>query len=404
MERIKEVFTSRTVLWILGALILTGGILLVGILFFHREEEETIRYPYSNDERTLADLEKTYLSSVLDLHDAESETIAHEAIEIYRVIAESNTDMINDAHSETIKNRLRRAIISEYEDAQLLSEDDLDAISSGMCEILYEFLLQKAEALEDSEDLSLLLQSLQDQIDDLENKKATIRIRVNGTLDPDTLYEALLGMSDSDLERIAALLGFKDKEDLLNNRESLTAEDLRLIKESLGKDLEKTIETIVKEKTKGVSSGKDGKDGKNGLDGKDGKDGKDGLTGKAGIDGKDGKDGRNGKDGKNGDNGKSAYELAKENGFTGSEEAYLKSLQGLDGRDGEDGLNTYIAYAEDDRGNGFSKTPNNLTRFIGTLLSSEKEAPDDPSLYHWSVYKDYIITYDETSNTVIITD
>lgn len=55
--------------------------------------------------------------------------------------------------------------------------------------------------------------------------------------------------------------------------------------------------------------------------------------------------GADGKDGKDGQNGKSAYEIAVENGFTGTVEEWLNSLKGKDGqngtngRDGQDGQN-----------------------------------------------------------------
>lgn len=62
-----------------------------------------------------------------------------------------------------------------------------------------------------------------------------------------------------------------------------------------------------------------------------GDDGKDGTNGKAGVDGKDGADG---KDGVNGQDGKSAYEIAVENGFVGTETEWLESLKGSDGKDG----------------------------------------------------------------------
>lgn len=38
-----------------------------------------------------------------------------------------------------------------------------------------------------------------------------------------------------------------------------------------------------------------------------------------------------------GKDGKSAYDLAVDNGFTGSEEEWLASLKGADGKDGEPG-------------------------------------------------------------------
>ncbi|MBQ6946241.1 MAG: hypothetical protein IJN43_18255 [Ruminococcus sp.] len=56
-----------------------------------------------------------------------------------------------------------------------------------------------------------------------------------------------------------------------------------------------------------------------------------GADGKDGIDGKDGADGRNGTDGKD---GLSAYEIALKNGFVGTESEWLTSLNGKDGADG----------------------------------------------------------------------
>ena len=62
--------------------------------------------------------------------------------------------------------------------------------------------------------------------------------------------------------------------------------------------------------------GVDGKDGVNGKDGCDGRYGADGLPGRDGID------------------GKSAYIIAVEHGFSGTETEWLQSLKGADGKDG----------------------------------------------------------------------
>ena len=86
-------------------------------------------------------------------------------------------------------------------------------------------------------------------------------------------------------------------------------------------------ETEWLESLKGV----DGKDGVNGKDGCDGRNGVDGLPGK---DGKNGADGLPGRDGINGSDGKSAYIIAVEHGFSGTETEWLQSLKGADGKDG----------------------------------------------------------------------
>lgn len=86
-------------------------------------------------------------------------------------------------------------------------------------------------------------------------------------------------------------------------------------------------ETEWLESLKGV----DGKDGVNGKNGCDGRNGVDGLPGK---DGKSGADGLPGRDGIDGTDGKSAYIIAVEHGFTGTENEWLQSLKGADGKDG----------------------------------------------------------------------
>lgn len=59
-----------------------------------------------------------------------------------------------------------------------------------------------------------------------------------------------------------------------------------------------------------------------------------GVDGKPGKDGTDGKPGANGKDGTNGVDGKSAYQIAQDNGFVGSEQEWLASLVGPAGEPG----------------------------------------------------------------------
>ena len=65
-----------------------------------------------------------------------------------------------------------------------------------------------------------------------------------------------------------------------------------------------------------------------------GVNGKDGVNGKNGCDGRNGTDGLSGRDGINGTDGKSAYIIAVEHGFSGTETEWLQSLKGADGKDG----------------------------------------------------------------------
>lgn len=66
-----------------------------------------------------------------------------------------------------------------------------------------------------------------------------------------------------------------------------------------------------------------------GEQGERGERGEDGAPGEGG-----GEPGRDGRDGTDGSDGRSAYEIAVEGGFTGTETEWLESLHGADGRDG----------------------------------------------------------------------
>lgn len=73
------------------------------------------------------------------------------------------------------------------------------------------------------------------------------------------------------------------------------------------------------------------------LKGADGADGQDGADG---IDGQDGADGQDGVDGIDGTDGLSAYQIAVENGFVGTEGQWLASLKGDQGDPGTDGISS----------------------------------------------------------------
>jgi hypothetical protein len=67
--------------------------------------------------------------------------------------------------------------------------------------------------------------------------------------------------------------------------------------------------------------------------------GADGADGAPGTPGTNGTNGTNGTDGTDGADGESAYQVAVNNGFVGTEAAWLASLQGSDGADGTNGTN-----------------------------------------------------------------
>ena len=83
--------------------------------------------------------------------------------------------------------------------------------------------------------------------------------------------------------------------------------------------------------------GKDGERGPQGLQGLPGADGAEGPRGPQGIQGEPGVDGSDGTDGAPGADGKSAYQIALDEGFVGSEAEFLDSLVGPEGPQGPAG-------------------------------------------------------------------
>lgn len=89
--------------------------------------------------------------------------------------------------------------------------------------------------------------------------------------------------------------------------------------------------------------GEKGEPGEQGIPGEKGEKGEPGVKGDPGEKGdigdagKDGRDGTDGAAGRDGTNGASAYEIAVQHGYGGSETAWLESLHGADGAKGDTG-------------------------------------------------------------------
>ena len=91
--------------------------------------------------------------------------------------------------------------------------------------------------------------------------------------------------------------------------------------------------------------------------------------------------------GKNGENGKSAYDIAKEHGYTDTEENWLKSLHGrdgIDGKSGQNGVNGLSAY-EVAQKNGFSGTEQ---EWLDSLKGKDGQDADDVDLSNYATKDD----------------
>ncbi|MBQ8296994.1 MAG: collagen-like protein [Ruminococcus sp.] len=123
------------------------------------------------------------------------------------------------------------------------------------------------------------------------------------------------------------------------------------------------------------------------LKGADGKDGTDGVDGKDGADGVNGKDGADGKDG---ENGLSAYEIALQNGFVGTESEWLKSLKGKDGTSPEVSGFVTTEYVEERLSEILVILENPPTASTVTLFSYGDDVPENYGDTIFTIYQNGI--------------
>ena len=141
-------------------------------------------------------------------------------------------------------------------------------------------------------------------------------------------------------------------------------------------------------------AGADGAQGPQGVPGVEGPQGIQGERGPAGLQGPQGEQGPSGQD------GKSAYEIAVDDGFTGTIEEWLESLQGPSGPSGADGKSAYEIAVEA----GFTGTSAEwLDSLVGPEGPSGAQGPSGASGFSPTVSTTQITT--GTSGTqVTITD
>lgn len=166
-------------------------------------------------------------------------------------------------------------------------------------------------------------------------------------------YELIVTLSDGSVLNLGNIKGTDgtNGKDGINGTDGINGSDGKDGKDGVGIEsvtiIDNELVITLTDKTEinlGNIKGADGKDGTNGSDGKDGADGvdgKDGLTPFINADGNwqigDTDTGVKA-EGVNGTNGDSAYDIAKKNGFVGTEEEWLISLKGAQGQQGVQGI------------------------------------------------------------------
>ena len=263
----------------------------------------------------------------------------------------------------------------------LLTEDQIDKISS---------------------DVSLSLKPLLGEAMDLDNLSDEQRDRFITQI-KEELTKQEYALSAADVATISeGVIEKYIKDNYSNGLDGADAAKVASLQKQID-DLKKTdsqLQTSIS--TVSATRGATGATGATGAQGPQGVRGERGDRGLQGVQGIQGIQGERGLDGVD---GKSAYELAVADGFVGTEEEWVKSLQGVSG------TSSFVVYSQyengvDPSGNpSFSFSPDVTTGYTGVANIVGTSAPTDPSVYTWSVYSQHTIeftTSDDGIPTVII--
>ena len=171
----------------------------------------------------------------------------------------SGTEVINDEISQAVETKIKSALTIYAIPEENLTDENMDALSSGITEIIWEHVLIQisesdvAKADEYQQQYLLLTESLQKQIDDLSKKKTRISIQANivdnTEMTTEELLEKLQGMNDEELASLTNNLGISADqlkeyiENNIANSENNLSDDLNKQMNDLKKELQKEIKT-----------------------------------------------------------------------------------------------------------------------------------------------------------------
>lgn len=359
-------------------------VIAVSVLANRGAEKEVKTYDYNATEQALADEVKAYLAQYMDLQEQTSNDIADTAVQSYRTVMMSDADVINDEITDAVRKRVRNAIFVLVDHPDQLTDDTLDALASGVTEIIWQAVMSQLSENElivsendRKEEYDYLIQSLQEQIDDLNERKTKISInaRIIDNTGEDFTDDAVLGafratmknMSDEEILELAEKLGISETQ-LRRLMESYFDESIKELDDKLADEIDDLRRRFEREIAS--MSSKTGETGRTGAKGEKGEKGEEGAKGEKGETGAKGEKGEN----------------------------------GVDGADGNDGKTTYIAYADDVTGKNFSLTPTETSRYVGTCITTEGTQPADYSRYsNWQEYRTYIITSTTDPDTGVTT-
>ena len=339
--------TTKRQIYIAVAIILVLMSAVTAIRIKVSGEETAEAYSYSNViEQVLADEVTAYLQNAADLGEETGANtganVANEAVESYRLIIRSDVDAVNDDHTSAIQERILSTLQKSTGEKEL-TEENMTALSAGVAEIVWQTVLsqiQKATENVEESDYFYLAESLQEQINELEQRKMKISVHAdisnNTELTSEDILSMINGMTDQELKQMTESLG-------------LAEEDIQELLESYQSDADKEMDSKLKEVEQKLmqeireSRGQDGKNGEKGIQGEQGEKGEGGTNGKS----------------------------------------------------------IFVRYSENANGDGMTERPMSTSKYMGTYAGAK--ASTNPYDYSWSKYtgddgKSIFIRYSEKSN------
>lgn len=340
-----------------AAILLIGAVSAIDSYAKKAAEKEVRIYDYNETEQKLADDVRNYLSQYMNLPEQKLADIADMAVQNYNIVISSDTDVITDEITDAVRKRIRSTIVALSDTPEKLTDDTLDALASGVTEIIWNTVIAQLSELnisanDQKEDYEYLIASLQEQVDVLKERKTKVSINANiidntdVKLTGEDLLASIESMSEEEIKKLSERMGISAEE-----LQSIVQTSISSSGEDISDKMEDEIAELRKELQKEISTTA----------------GKQGETGKTGAKGE-------------------------------------KGEQGAAGANGKDGKTTYIAYADDAYGTNFSLTPTETSKYIGTCITAERVQPTDRNLYsNWQEYRTYVITSTTDPDTGITT-
>ena len=177
----KKIHLSKTMKIVAGAAILLLLIIIITAVRLRAPKEEPVEYgPYTVTEQVLADEVIVYLQNAAGIGEPVGAKTADEAVVTYRLILQSDVDLVNEDHTQAIQDRISAVLMENIEADAALAEADIPALSAGVTEIVWKTILSQIESATDNveeSDYFYLAESMQQQIRELEERKMKVSIR-----------------------------------------------------------------------------------------------------------------------------------------------------------------------------------------------------------------------------------